>query len=146
MSDMTRKDAIRRLERLLRCGDGTYEFKVEINTDDQKAIQLDVDSMKVDEAYQLEYELTTKNDTPKYCDRSICLKNEYNNVGCEDCEVTKSQEPPVTPQEPKTGHWIDADGDNAICGCCNRLNHLYGDYCKHCGAKMIEPQKCEGKE
>lgn len=39
-------------------------------------------------------------------------------------------------QETKTGHWIDADGDNAICGCCNRLNHLYGTYCKHCGAKM----------
>lgn len=36
---------------------------------------------------------TTKNDLPKYCDRNICLKNEYNNVGCEDCEVTKSQEP-----------------------------------------------------
>ena len=34
----------------------------------------------------------TKNDSPKYCDRNICLKNEYNNVGCEDCEVTKSQE------------------------------------------------------
>lgn len=37
----------------------------------------------------------------------------------------------------KTGRWIDADGDNAICGCCNRLNHLYGTYCKHCGAKML---------
>lgn len=43
----------------------------------------------------------------------------------------------------KTGHWIDADGDNAICGCCNRLNHLYGAYCKHCGAKMFEPQESE---
>jgi len=43
--------------------------------------------------------------------------------------------PSVTPQ-PKTGHWIDDDGDNAICGCCNRLNHLYGTYCKHCGARM----------
>lgn len=45
--------------------------------------------------------------------------------------------PPVTPQ-PNTGYWIDADGDNAICGCCNRLNHLYGKYCKYCGARMIE--------
>lgn len=36
-------------------------------------------------------EPTTKNEA-KYCDRNICLKNEYNNVGCEDCEVTKSQE------------------------------------------------------
>jgi len=38
----------------------------------------------------------------------------------------------------KEGIWIDKDGDNAICGCCNRLNHLYGQYCKHCGVKMKE--------
>lgn len=50
------------------------------------------------------------------------------------------QLPPVTPQQ-KMGHWIDADGDNAICGCCNRLNHLYGTYCKHCGAKMLEVEE-----
>lgn len=50
--------------------------------------------------------------------------------------------PSVTPQ-PRIGHWIDADGDNAICGCCNRLNHLYGAYCKHCGAKMVELQESE---
>lgn len=50
---------------------------------------------------------------------------------------------PTIEQEPKTGHWIDADGDNAICGCCNRLNHLYGTYCKHCGAKMNEPRESE---
>lgn len=24
------------------------------------------------------------------CDRNICLKNEYNNIGCEDCVVTKN--------------------------------------------------------
>ena len=67
MSD--RKEAIRRLERLLRCGDGTYEFKVEINTDDQKAIQLAVDSMKADEAYQLEYE------QPEFCEDCVSRKN-----------------------------------------------------------------------
>lgn len=39
-------------------------------------------------------------------------------------------------REPKMGHWINDDGDNVICSCCNRLNHLYGTYCKHCGAKM----------
>jgi len=43
--------------------------------------------------------------------------------------------------EPNIGQWIDADGDNAICGCCNRLNHLYGTYCKHCGAKMESEDK-----
>ena len=30
---------------------------------------------------------------PRYCDRNICLKNEYNEIGCDECEVTKSQEP-----------------------------------------------------
>ena len=30
---------------------------------------------------------------PKYCDRNICTKNEYNGIGCDECEVTKSQEP-----------------------------------------------------
>ena len=43
----------------------------------------------------------------------------------------------------KYGYWIDADGDNAICGRCNRLNHLYGAYCKHCGAMMIEREISE---
>ena len=30
---------------------------------------------------------------PKYCDRNICVKNEHNGIGCDECEVTKSQEP-----------------------------------------------------
>ena len=29
---------------------------------------------------------------PKYCDRNICTSNEYNGIGCEECEVTKSRE------------------------------------------------------
>ena len=29
----------------------------------------------------------------KYCDRNICIKNEYNGIGCDECEVTKSREP-----------------------------------------------------
>ena len=28
---------------------------------------------------------------PVYCDRNICIQNEYNGIGCEDCEVAKSQ-------------------------------------------------------
>lgn len=50
---------------------------------------------------------------------------------------------------PKMGHWINADDEypfNAICSSCNRLNRLYGNYCKHCGAKMVEPQKSEDEE
>ena len=26
-----------------------------------------------------------------YCDRNICLLNEYNNIGCEDCKVNKGE-------------------------------------------------------
>ena len=29
---------------------------------------------------------------PKYCDRNICIQNEYNGIGCDECEVTKSGE------------------------------------------------------
>ena len=47
--------------------------------------------------------------------------------------------PSVNPQEPKIGHWINKDGQvSAECSCCNRNNTLYGDFCKWCGAKMIE--------
>ena len=43
---------------------------------------------------------------------------------------------------PKTGHWIEKDGSaSAVCSCCNRNNTLYGDFCKWCGAKMVEPKE-----
>ena len=35
--------------------------------------------------------LTVNLQEPKYCDRNICIKNEYNGIGCDECEVTKSQ-------------------------------------------------------
>lgn len=34
------------------------------------------------------------------------------------------------------GYWLDDDGNNAVCSFCNRLNHLYGEYCKHCGTRV----------
>lgn len=61
--------------------------------------------------------------------------NDLYACGLEEAIDAVDNMPSITPQ-PKTGHWIAADGDNAICGCCNRLNRLYGTYCKHCGAKM----------
>ena len=39
---------------------------------------------------ELEQEPKTES---KYCDRNICLRNEYNGIGCDECEVIKSQEP-----------------------------------------------------
>lgn len=26
---------------------------------------------------------------PRYCDRNICFRNEYNGIECDECEVTK---------------------------------------------------------
>ena len=31
-------------------------------------------------------------ESEKYCDRNICVLNEYNGIGCDECEVTKSRE------------------------------------------------------
>lgn len=28
---------------------------------------------------------------PMYCDRNICIENEYNGIQCDECKVTKSQ-------------------------------------------------------
>ena len=77
---------------------------------------------------------------PKYCDRNICLSNEYNGIGCDECEVTKSH------QEPKIGHWIttrtwEHDGE-LYCDRCG-FTHDFIDnhtaqynYCPNCGADM----------
>lgn len=62
--------------------------------------------------------------------------------------------PSVTPQEPKTGHWM-GDSYGYICSNCEHsLNDLAQSmdyisfskpkYCPNCGAKMVEPQESEG--
>jgi hypothetical protein len=59
--------------------------------------------------------------------------------------------PSVTPQEPKTGHWIeefnDLEGEvRFTCSSCGKYQLFGTDFCYHCGAKMIEPQESEDKE
>lgn len=67
---------------------------------------------------------------PKYCDRNICMANEYNGIGCDECEVQEPTDENLHRereqaymqgyedackkyrQEPKTGHWILADKQN----------------------------------
>ena len=191
---------------------------------------------------------------PKYCDRNICIKNEYNGISCNECEVTKSQEksgdliqrqavldiihrffteevdkiptkktedgevlimckaqplfemnkaickrikalpsvsptqncvgnaldaldcisrqkvldvinlnwyyrkncieaienlPPVNPQEPKTGRWIQVENDKCKCDQCEVICFIgmypfgHKNYCPNCGAKMFEPKESE---
>ena len=65
--------------------------------------------------------------------------------------------PPVKPQEPKTGHWIEENHDEYeiwICSECGAYTELdmseeYGcgwKFCPMCGAKMFEPQESEDKD
>ena len=67
-------------------------------------------------------------------------------VRYEDMVKAVKDMPSVTPQEPNTGYWIDKNKNTAVCSCCNRNNTWYGNFCKWCGAKMVEPQESEDKE
>ena len=67
-----------------------------------------------------------------------------------ECDDAITQLSSVTPQEPKTGHWID-DEFGSKCSCCGIYTHLDKfdrpmkfKYCSMCGAKMVEPQESEG--
>lgn len=77
------------------------------------------------------------------------IDGEHFNEPCMVVDVKDIQKlPPVTPQEPKTGHWIEQDGfdgdtyyDCSECGesfCLidgTPTDNLY-NYCPNCGARM----------
>lgn len=74
-----------------------------------------------------------------YCKQSHeCLSN----AECEYCDhykVCKIDIDNIPTEEVKPivrGKWICANESCAICSKCNRLNEMYGDFCKHCGADM----------
>ncbi len=56
--------------------------------------------------------------------------------------------PPVNPQEPKTGHWINTAepymSDNIVCSECGFDSIAGYSYCPNCGCRMVEPQESEG--
>ena len=106
----------------------------------------------------LEQEPTTKNDLGVDCiDRQATLDAIIKRLGIKNESYLLSAErtiyqqikdmPSVTPQEPKTGHWID-DEFGSKCSCCDIHTHLDKfdrpmkfKYCSVCGAKMVEPQE-----
>lgn len=70
--------------------------------------------------------------------------------------------PPVNPQEPKTGHWIEiaqySDGKHKV-ECSECKSHIFDrghansfnvknkyKYCPNCGCRMLEPQESEDEE
>ena len=114
-----------------------------------EAFELAIASLETDEAYQLEYERTTKNDLGVDCisraDVIGMIKEtaEYHTGDSFNADrlIRYTNElPSVTPQ-PKTGHWIeefvDTEGEvRFTCSCCGKYQLFGTDFCYYCGAKM----------
>ena len=121
------------------------------DSEQYKALQLGIDSMEVDEAYQLEYESTTKNDLAllekTYDDFCKCeggegwLKIDGKEYGTDVgyaiegvdifMEVFKrrlAELPSVTPQEPQTFKWCtDCKEYDQEKHCCHRWSKVIRD-------------------
>ena len=117
-----------------------------------QSVKSDVDIALVADAINtLEQEPTTKNDLGVDCiSRKAVLDITWQDPSYADplnvlTEVRdKVRElPSVTPQEPKTGHWIeefvDTEGEvRFTCSCCGKYQLFGTDFCYNCGAKMEE--------
>ena len=168
---MTRKEAIIVIRQML----ATTDLSVRANLTKKmiEACHMAIASLETDEAYQLEYERTTKNDLGvDAVSRQALLNatvkkssiwNHITNSEGDNLEAIVSKLPSVTPQEPKTGRWIGhrehcenlgvmPSGlgcyewcSNCDCGIDVREWHRNNyNYCPNCGAKM-ESEDNNGK-
>lgn len=158
------------------------EAKEKLYMEWQKFLEDNIDYAGISEAYKTAFKALEKEPIcpsygidcedcpayePKCCDRNICMQNEYNGIGCDECEVTKSQDPcedaisretllrlirkwvnesPSVEPVRKTGHWIETDSDDScwyMCSECHRRTDDKSDYCPNCGRAMVYPQESE---
>lgn len=123
-------------------------------------------SINILEAVDRIMDLPSVEQEPKYCDRNICIQNEYNGIGCDECNVSNGdvkRNPDVVRlcsdigileyvrQEPPTGHWIKSNIPNEkyVCSECGGGCWYYdyqadvakSRYCPNCGAKMESEDK-----
>ena len=134
----------------------------QLKADYENRLKADLVAMLTDLQLEIEeQEPTTKNDLGvdcivdvlgSYTDLDIPYKRKI-------AENILANLPSVTPQEPKTGHWIEGQTDNPnihniLCSYCfegypskGHANSQYTrekfKFCPNCGAKMIEPQESE---
>ena len=161
---MTREEAIEIFKNMLDAWDNYYT----IAQSDKKreAVWLAISSLETDEAYQLKYERTTKNNLGVDCisraDAIKAMQNKAKKLKNEDTinglcgAVAILYEMPSVTQAPRKGQWIlkrtfptklyDEYLSEYKCSECYReirctesqlVNY---PYC-HCGARMIEPQE-----
>lgn len=82
---MDNQEAIRLIRNLPTMCEFTDAYGEPIDSDAYyEAVDMAISALQAQDEEQRE--------EPLYCDRDICLHNEYNGIGCEDCEVTKSQQ------------------------------------------------------
>jgi hypothetical protein len=162
---MERKDAIEILTDMYNYYSNTddYDSYVPFDKEDKEALEMAINSLKTDEAYQLEYEATTKNDLVVdavsrkellkiYEDRFSelqKLKHLKDNKGAEDrqmgvnyCINILKELSSVTPIRPK-GHWTeefnDLEGEvRFTCSSCGKYQLFGTDFCYHCGSDNRE--------
>ncbi len=178
MSNISRKEVIRQL-RLMKSGI-KYALSLPIVSDEDKedraidkiqleAIEYAIASLETDEAYQLEYEPTTKNDLGvDECVNKQAVLNKILKFSVTDGRSVSvvglwtevNELPSVTPQEPRKGHWIShsehCKQNNLLpsglgsyfwcsecdCGVDSKVFHRVNyNYCPNCGCKMESEDK-----
>ena len=103
--EITRKEVIWQLKGLLL-------GELRTTAKERKALEYAISSLETDEAYQLEYERTTKNDLGVDAISRRSVIKEMEKRYAEGDYITKgfiNSLPSVTPQEPRKGHWIEHD-------------------------------------
>lgn len=152
MSD--RKKAIETLKQLRLDYEEFYE---EHNNEVTQAYDMAIASLETDEAYQLEYERTTKNNLAvDAVSRQAVLDLINADWKYEGLEIEINSLPSVTPIRPK-GHWINKDylfnSCSAECSSCHKrsngyqhdngfsLDFKYYDFCPNCGSDNREVEE-----
>ena len=153
---MTRAEAIKTIKEAESCfcKHGAYK-DCHSKCKFKDALSMAIASLETDEAYQLEYEQTTKNDlgvdaVSRQAVIDLMMQKWCENFSGDDAMQESIDAirvmPSVTPQEPRKGHWDDIPKYKDIAWRCSECEHfttMKHNYCPNCGAKMIEPQESE---
>lgn len=130
MSDITRKETIQILKQLNpKCCIDPYKIG--------QALEFAINSLEVDEAYQLEYEATTQpsvEDFIRFAEKKFDVKLHITEIKKHQSDFSDLG------QEPRKGHWYRQTNDYVDyyeCSECGMAMGLYDvkNYCPNCGSR-----------
>lgn len=124
---MTREDAIKKLKDILEEATETDDSVCYVTSDDADALKVAIDSLEIDERYELEYEQIEPCEDAisrqAVLDATVKINSIWNkitNSKGENLEEIILQLPPVNPQEPRKGYLSIDDVmsvfDDFMCG------------------------------